>query len=163
MKNVKNIKINITNSKIIIDSECENDLEKKDFTPTEILVGFVIPFILFWGAMLSPFFSDSVIVWILSLIPFYGFMFLCILITGKKFADVMLGNSLLNLLTSGVLAILLFFIPEDWTAIGNACRLSLINLAPAFVWVFICATNGFVESIKGAPFPVFPFFIDSGS
>ena len=163
MKNENNIKLNITNSKIVVDSECGKDLERKKFTPIEILVGFVIPFVLFWGGMLSSFFSDRVFVWVLALIPLYGYMFLCILIPGKKLANAITGGSLLNLLTSLILVILLFIIPEDWIAIGNACRLSLINLVPAFVGVFFCATNGFVESIKGAPFPVFPFFIDGGS
>lgn len=159
----KNIEINITKSTIIMDPECGNDLEKKNFTLTEILIGFVIPFVFFWGGMLSTFFWNSVLVWILSLVPFYGFMFFCTLVTGKKYANAFIGSSLLNFLTSLVLAILLFFVPEDWAGIGKVCRLSLLNLAPAFFGMFFCATNGFVESIKGTPVPIFPFFMNGDS
>ena len=143
----------------IIDMRYGNNIKKIDMTPTEILVGIVIPFILFWGGILSPVFSDILFVWVLSLIPFYGFVFLCVFAMGKKSANVMILSSLMNLLTSVILAFFLFLIPQDWIVFGNMCRVSLVNLVPAFIGVFFCATNGFVESIKGTPFPVFPFFI----
>ena len=147
----------------IIGMRYGKNIEKLEMTPTEILVGVVIPFVLFWGGMLSPVFSDSVIVWILSLAPFYGYVFVSAFASSKKYADLFAGDSMLNLITSIVISLLLFVIPEDWVSLIGVCKLSILNIAPAFAFCFVCLTNRFVESIKGTPFPVFPFFMGGGS
>ena len=54
----------------------ENDEEKIEeaFTPVDIILAFIIPFILFWGGMLAPVFTASIYLWCLSLIPFYAYL-----------------------------------------------------------------------------------------
>lgn len=64
----------------------EKNIVKNGMTSTEVLVGVVVPFLLFWGGMLTPIVSDSVLIWILGLFPFYGFITLDI-IFGKNKAD----------------------------------------------------------------------------
>ena len=146
MKNEKNIKINITNSKIIIDSECEENLERKNFTPTEILVGFVIPFVLFWGGVLSPFFSDRAFVWILALIPLYGFVFVGQMFSKGKYIELFAYGSILNVFSSILLTVLLFMIPESWIVAGKICRLALLNILPSLLLLFISMAYHFYEN-----------------
>lgn len=147
----------------IIGMRYGKNIEKLDLTPTEILVGVVIPFVFFWGGILSPVFSDSVVVWVLSLIPFYGFVFVSAFVSSKKYADVFAVDSLLNLITSIVISLLLLIIPEGFESLIDVCKLSILNIVPSFMFCFMCFTNRFVESVKGTPFPVFPFFIGGGS
>ena len=62
----------------------ENDEEKieESFTPVDIILAFIIPFILFWGGMLAPVFTDSIYLWCLSLIPFYAYLFFGFMFSG---------------------------------------------------------------------------------
>ena len=146
MNNAKNIEINIANSKIVIDSDCRKNLERKDFSPIEILVGFVIPFVLFWGGMLSPFFSDKVFVWILALIPLYGFVFVGQMFSKGKYIELFAYGSILNIFSSILLTVLLFMIPESWIVVGKICRLALLNILPSLLLLFISMAYHFYEN-----------------
>jgi hypothetical protein len=140
----------------------EKNIVKNGMTSTEVLVGVVVPFLLFWGGMLTPIVSDSVLIWILGLFPFYGFITLDI-IFGKNKADLFLKTSVMSVLSSVLLGLLLFFLPENIAIFKNICSVGLINIVPSLAFLFICATNSFVESIKGCPIPFIPFIIDGGS
>lgn len=145
----------------IIGMENEKDI-LKNLTPNEKMIGLVVPFVLFWCGMLTPIFSDSVLVWILGVFPFYGFIVFNI-VFGKNHADLFLTSSVISVFTSVISTVLLFFIPEWIETLKNVCIVGLINVAPSLLFLFICATNSFVESVKGCPIPVVPFIIDSGS
>ena len=140
----------------------EKNIVKNGMTSTEVLVGVVVPFLLFWGGMLTPIVSDSVLIWILGLFPFYGFITLDI-IFGKNKADLFLKTSVMSVLSSVLLGLLLFFLPENIAIFKNICSVCLINIVPSLAFLFIFATNSFVESIKGCPIPFIPFIIDGSS
>lgn len=40
-----------------------------------VVLGLVVPFILFWTGILSPLYTDNFLVWVFSLVPFYGYVF----------------------------------------------------------------------------------------
>lgn len=138
------------------------DISKKT-TPSEKIIGLIIPFILFWCGMLTPFFWDSVIVWILGMLPFYGFIYCGILFVGGKYPESFVISSIMNVFTSIFLLVLLFLTPEEFTLVKNICRVGILNVVPSLLLLFICLTNDFVESIKGCPIPVIPFIIDGDS
>ena len=139
----------------------EKNIVRNRMASTEILVGVVVPFILFWGGALTPVFTDSVFVWILGLFPFYGFIVVDI-IFGKNSADFFLRTSVMSVFSSILLAVLLFFLPENVVVLKKICIVGLINIVPSLAFLFICATNSFVESIKGSGIPFVPFIIDGG-
>lgn len=140
-----------------------SNINQFDLKPTEILVGVVIPFILFWGGMLSPFFSDSVFVWVLSLVPFYGFVFVGQMSSKGKYIELFACGSVMNMLTSILLIALLFVIPETWIGIGNVCRLAVLNIFPSLLLLFVSMAYRFFEDGKGGSAFVWPLFIDGGS
>ena len=133
----------------------------KPFTSGNIVLGCVIPLVLFWGGMLSPFFSKSIFVWILSLIPFYIYVFLGILVSNKKNANAFLLATLLSFITSIFLIVLLFLVPEELNNLQNICRLGLLNVAPSGVFMFITSANSVISRSKGG-FCV-PLIIDGDS
>lgn len=135
----------------------------KELTPSGRVIGLIIPFILFWCGMLTPIFGDSVIVWILGMLPFYGFIYCGILFVGGKYPESFVISSIMNVFTSILLLVLLFLVPEEFTLVKNICRVGVLNIVPSLLFLFISATNSFVESIKGCPIPVIPFIIDGDS
>lgn len=40
-----------------------------------VILGLVVPFILFWTGILSPLYTDNFLVWVFSLVPFYVYVF----------------------------------------------------------------------------------------
>lgn len=62
----------------------EEEINDNAFTPVEIILAFIIPFILFWGGMLAPVFTDSLYLWCLSLIPFYAYLFFGFMFSKEK-------------------------------------------------------------------------------
>ena len=79
----------------------------KELTPSGRVIGLIIPFILFWCGMLTPIFWDSVIVWILGMLPFYGFIYCGILFVGGKYPESFVISSIMNVFTSILLLVLL--------------------------------------------------------
>ena len=147
----------------IIGMRYGKNIEKLDFTPTEILIGVVIPFVLFWGGMLSPIFSDSIVVKILSLIPFYGFVFVGQMFSKGKYIKLFACGSIMNVFTSVLLTVLFFMIPENWFVVGDICRLAILNVIPSLLLLFVSMAHHFYEGESGNSLFVWPLFIDGGS
>ena len=135
------------------------DGELDSFTSSEIVLGGIIPFVLFWGGMLTPIFWDSIYFWFLSITPYYFFI-LFGLILSKKNTTCLLGFSeLMSFLTSILLAVLLFLIPENWQNFLNVCRLGLFHLilSPIFlVMALMCIHLG--KDKETFPWFLIPFF-----
>ena len=117
----------------------ENDEEKIEeaFTPVDIILAFIIPFILFWGGMLAPVFTDSIYLWCLSLIPFYAYLFFGFMFSIEKKSGIWGIKDLLSFLTSILLTVLIFIVPQNWETVLNICRLGLLNLIVSFFFLFI--------------------------
>lgn len=106
----------------------------RKMTSREILLGLIIPFILFFTGIFSPCFSDSILVWMLSLIPFYGY---------TVFADDLFREKLTckniylyDITYSGVFSLFIFlsvFLFQDVSECHKAISvLGLINIVPSF-------------------------------
>lgn len=115
----------------------EEEINDNAFTPVEIILAFIIPFILFWGGMLAPVFTDSIYLWCLSLIPFYAYLFFGFMFLKEKKSGLWGSNALLSFLTSILLTVLIFIVPQNWETVLNICRLGLLNLIVSFFFLFI--------------------------
>ena len=115
----------------------EEEINDNAFTPVEIILAFIIPFILFWGGMLAPVFTDSIYLWCLSLIPFYAYLFFGFMFSKEKKSGLWGSNALLSFLTSILLTVLIFIVPQNWEIVLNICRLGLLNLIVSFFFLFI--------------------------
>lgn len=135
----------------------EKNMMKNGMTSTEVLVGVIIPFVLFWGGMLTPVFSDSVLVWIVGLFPFYGFMFVGQLSSSGNYIEIFARGSVMNVFTSVLLIVLLFLIPENWTGVGSVCRLAVLNIGPSLLLLFVSMAYRFYEGEDGNSLLVWPF------
>ena len=158
------IVLSFDNWRIYIDGmKDEINMIKKSLTPREKVIGIVVPFIIFWCGMLTPVFSNSILVWILGIFPFYGFIVFFIIFKENKHPESFGFSFVMNVFTSIFLIVLLFLVPDGFTLIKNICRIGFLNVGPSLLLLFICMTNRFVESIKGCPIPIIPFIIDGGS
>lgn len=125
----------------------------RKMTSREILLGLIIPFILFWGGILTPVVTDSLLVWIFCLVPFYGF----VVIFNNIFKDVVREDTFTNSvllcgLTSFFLTTMLFAFPIENEVYRNVCRLGFFNVIPSVMfWVL-----GNVDNAKfGFGIPIF--------
>ena len=103
----------------------EEEINDNAFTPVEIILAFIIPFILFWGGMLAPVF------------PFYAYLFFGFMFSKEKKSGLWGSNALLSFLTSILLTVLIFIVPQNWEIVLNICRLGLLNLIVSFFFLFI--------------------------
>ena len=123
----------------------ENNIQKNEWIPNEIKFGHFIPFFLFWGGILTPVFTNNILIWIISLIPFYGFILICCASYKDKtdeptFGAAILSAALLNFLTSVILVIVLFFfLPEGFDGLETSCILALLNVIPSFCFLLFIA------------------------
>ena len=141
------------------DEEKKFDGDLESFTSSEIVLGCIIPFVLFGGGILTPIFWDSIYIWLLSIVPYYSFVWFG-LILSKKNTTCLLGFSvLMSFSTSILLAVLLFLIPENWQNFLNVCRLGLLNLIPSFlvlILALVCIHLG--KDKENFPWFLIPFF-----
>ena len=140
--------------------DMENDEKKieESFTPVEIIRAFIIPFILFWGGMLSTIFLDNYWLYSLSLIPFYFYVFFGLVFSNEKMSGIWGSNALLSFFTSILLTVLLFLVPQNWETILNICRLGLINLVVSFFFlIFTLIVVGLGKDKENFPWVLIPF------
>ena len=136
----------------IIGMKYGNNIEKLEMTPTGLLFGVVIPFILFWGGMLSPFYTGDILVWIFSLVPFYGYMLVCEFIPEKTKEQVVGIPSVLNVVTSLLLLGIFFFIPEENGMLRNVCKMGVVNVLPSIAILFFVSTENFINTTREGSF-----------
>lgn len=136
----------------------DNEKKLEDlFTPVEITLALIIPFILFWGGMLTPVFMDSIYFCSLFIFPFYIYLFFGLLISKEKKSGLWGSNALLSFFTSILLTVLIFLVPEKWEIILNICRLGLLNLIVSFF--FLIFTLIVISVGKdNSPWILIPFF-----
>ena len=127
------------------NEEKKFDDELISFTSSEIVLGCIIPFVLFWGGMLAPFFSDNIYVWVLALIPYYGFSFVSLYFVKKSVAAIFSFSMLMCFFTSILLLVLLFFIPENLECLKNVCRLGILNILPSILGFIFAILNAFIN------------------
>lgn len=130
----------------------EKNMMKNGMTSTEVLVGVIIPFVLFWGGMLSPLYTGDILVWICSLVPFYGYLFVCEFATEKTKEQVVGVPSVLNVVTSVLLLGVFFFIPEENGMIRNVCKMGIVNILPSITILFFVSTENFINNTSGESF-----------
>lgn len=147
----------------IIGMRYGKNIEKLDLTPTEILVGVVIPFVLFWGGMLSPFYTSDIFVWTFSLVPFYGYLTVCSFMKKETEERIVLVPSILNMATSVLLLVLFFFVPGEFVALGNTCKMGVVNILPSVLFSMFISIDCTVKGFCGLPFPLVPFIADDDS
>lgn len=105
----------------------------KNMSRNDFVLGCVIPFFLFWGGILTPVVTDSLLVWISSLIPFYGFIIVSDNILRGKIEDgTFIASVILALISSAFLTILLFLCSFENETCRNVCRLGFVNVVPGF-------------------------------
>lgn len=120
----------------------------------EVILGLVIPFILFWGGVLTPVVIDSLIVWILCLVPFYGFVIISDnVLRGKIDRSTFVSSIFLGFLSSVVLFVLLLLFPFENEVYRTVCRIGFMNIVPS---IFFMVMGG-IDNIRG--FGFFPMII----
>ena len=129
-----------------------NDIEKLEMTLTGLLFGVIVPFILFWGGILSPFYTGDILVWIFSLVPFYGYMFVCGFTPEKTKEQVVGIPSVLNVVTSLLLLVVFFFIPEENGMLRNICKMGVVNILPSITILFFVSTENFINNTSEGSF-----------
>lgn len=144
----------------IIGMRYGKNIEKLEMTPTEILVGVVVPFVLFWGGILSPFYTSDILVWIFSLVPFYGYMFVCGFTSEKTEERIVGVPSVLNVVTSLLLLCVFFFLPEEYGMLRNTCKMGILNILPSISILFLVSMDCLVD--KTCKKPLIPY-VDSCS
>lgn len=126
----------------------------RKMTPREKLLGLVIPFILFWGGILTPIITDSLLVWVLCLVPFYGFVVVADnVLRGKVDRSTFVGAIFMGLISSVLLAVMLFIVPFENEVYRIVCRMGILNIIPSFLFMLF---EG-IDNIKG--FGFFPMII----
>ncbi len=130
----------------------------KKIEPKEIVLGLVIPFFLFWGGILTPIITDSLIVWILCLVPFYGFVIISDnVLRGKIDRSTFVFSIFLSFLSSVFLVVLLLLFPFENEAYRTICRMGFMNIIPS---IFFMVMGG-IDNIRG--FGGFPIFLNNNS
>lgn len=130
----------------------------KKIEPKEIVLGLVIPFFLFWGGILTPIITDSLIVWILCLVPFYGFVIISDnVLRGKIDRSTFVSSIFLGFLSSVVLFVLLLLFPFENEVYRTVCRIGFMNIVPS---IFFMVMGG-IDNIRG--FGGFPIFLNNNS
>ena len=128
----ENIKLEI----VVCNIQSEKDCEKDHYSFKELKYGMIIPFFLFWIGILTPIVTDNALIWAISLIPFYGFVFFSsIILDGKIDETAFAAAALLNVITSILLLVLLFFLPDGFEGLKDTCRLAAINIFPALIFL----------------------------
>lgn len=137
-----------------------NENSRKEFERGNIngYLGYLIPFILFWIGMLTPVFTDNVLVWTFSLVPFYAYSFiLAAAYSNDKTDESVIAPASLSFVTSVCLAILLFIVPENWTTINTICTMGFVNVFGSLFYLFFLA----LETSTNVSFGMFlgPLFL----
>lgn len=89
----------------------EEEINDNAFTPVEIILSFII--------------------------PFYAYLFFGLIYSKEKMSGFWGSNALLSFLTSILLTVLIFIVPQNWGIVLNICRLGLLNLIVSFFFLFI--------------------------
>lgn len=85
-----------------------NENSKKEFEMSgrDVSLGFVVPFVLFICGIITPFVTEDILVWIFSLIPFYGYIFTVSLtsrgLLTRNVLSVMLLTTILGFIVLGM-------------------------------------------------------------
>ena len=128
----ENIKLEI----VVCNIQSEKDCEIDHYSFKELKYGMIIPFFLFCIVVLTPIVTDNALIWAISLIPFYGFVFFsCIILDGKIDEKAFAAAAFLNVITSILLLVLLFFLPDGFEGLKDTCRLAAINIFPALIFL----------------------------
>lgn len=140
-----------------------NGIKNRNMAPTEVLVGVIIPFILFWGGIMSPFYTDNILIWIFSLVPFYVYLFACSFVKKEMEERVVAIPYVLNIATSVILLMAFFFIPGELETLRNACKMGIVNILPSILFLFFLSVDCSIKGFSGIPFPIIPFIVGSDS
>ncbi|WP_143160402.1 hypothetical protein [Fibrobacter sp. UWEL] len=126
----------------------------RKMTSREILLGLIVPFILFWGGVLTPVFIDSLMVWVCCLVPFYGF----VIISDNVLRDridrgTFVFSIFLGLLSSIFLFLLLILFPFENEVYRIVCRIGFMNILPSIFFLIM----GGIDNIRwfGCGYPIF--------
>ena len=131
--------------------------EKLDMTTTDVMVGVVVPFILFWGGIMSPFYTSDMLVWIFSLVPFYVYLFVCSFVKKETEERIVFVPSVLNIMTSVLLLGSFFFVPEGFDVLKNTCKMGVVNVLPSILFSVLISIDCTVKGFFGIPLPIIPF------
>jgi len=113
-------------------------------------LGYLIPFILFWTGLLTPFFTDKFFVWMISLVPFYTYSFILAAVhSDDEESDTVVTPAVLSLMTSICLALLLFVVPENWTTVNAICKMGLLNVFGSLIFLFSLVLGRFTHLSVG--------------
>ena len=138
----------------------ETDEEKieESFTPVEIILAFIIPFILFWGGMLSTVFFDNLWFYCFTTVPFYLYVFFGLVFSKEKVSGIWGSNALMSFFTSILLTVLIFVVPQNWETILNICRSGFVNLVVSFFFlIFTLIVIGLGKEKENFPWVLIPF------
>lgn len=141
----------------------EKNIVRNRMASTEILVGVVVPFILFWGGIMSPFYTDNILIWIFSLVPFYAYLFACSFVKKEMEERIVTIPYVLNIATSVILLMAFFFVPGEFETLRNACKMGIANILPSILFLFFLSIDCSVKEFSGIPFPIIPFIVGNDS
>jgi hypothetical protein len=134
MKTVENVEINLSNGKTA----------KMPSMRKICVLCTIIPFILFWGGILSPLWTDNFIVYVFALAPYYFYTFYLShdWIDGKSLYMTNAGLTASKVWCVSVvicsvcsLASMFLFFPLWDTFFFKPCLMLVLNAPMAFVWI----------------------------
>lgn len=127
-----------------------NERSRKEFEKIKrnTSLGLVVPFVLYFGGVLTPFVIDDVLVWFFSLVPFYVYLFL---MPSRN----VVGVSILTTLFGFVLFVISCVFGELDGSLGISIRMMEIN---SFISIPIVAVLCFTHRMENClPWPYYYF------
>lgn len=137
------------------NEKSRREFEKFKLVNKNDLFGFVVPFVLYFGGVLTPFVIDDVLVWFFSLVPFYVYLFLMQGFGHTFTSRNVVGVSILTTLFGFVLFVISCVFGELDGSLGISIRMMEINSFISIpIVVVLCFTHRMENCI---PWPYYYF------
>ena len=149
MKTVKDVEINLNQSKVV----------KMPSMRKIYVLCAVIPFVLFWAGITSPLWTDNFIVYFFALAPYYLYIILLNndWIDGRILFDTQIGIliSKIWVLNIFLMAVSSLFLAQFWTYTESiffgVILMNVVNVVPAFISVIAAL---YLHKTRYARFPL---------
>lgn len=103
---------------------------------------------------MTPAVTDSFLVWVLSLVPFYGFLIISDnILRGQVDRGTFVFPIFLGFLSSVLLLVSLFLFPFESETYRSICRMGIMNIIPSIFFMIM----GGIDNMRG--FGFFPMII----
>lgn len=134
-----------------------NERSRKEFEMSgmDVSLGLVVPLVLFVGGVLTPFFTDDILVWMMSLVPFYVFLFVVITFFRGCVSRNVLGVSTLTTFLGFLLFVVSILFGRFNGSLGSSVGIMEIN---SFVSIPVVVVLSFTNRMGNCiPWPYYYF------